>query len=279
MKKRHGCLHGLLVLILVLLVVAGIWYYETYTIDTEEIIVSSATLPEGFQDFRIAQVSDIHGKVFGDNQVDLIAAIADTNPNIIVLTGDIVDDDSQISDLPDLLIPLVELAPTFYISGNHEWTMDIDAVWDMMDACGVTSLRNEYVPLTQNGQTILLAGFDDPNGPADQKTPAQVMKELRLEHGDCFVVALYHRNDQLDTFTDLGVDLVLSGHGHGGIIRLPYIGGLIDTDRTFLPDYTDGLYQNGDTQMVVSRGLGGNGGWDFRLGNHPHLPIIVLNGK
>lgn len=276
MKKPMGCLPRLLIFLVVLLALAGIWYYENYTIDTEEITVASANLPEAFQDFCITQISDIHGKQFGENQADLIAAVQATDPDLIALTGDIVDDDSQIADLPDLLTQLVAVAPTYYISGNHEWTMDMEAVFDTMEACGVINLRNEYVPLTQDGQTIVLAGFDDPNGPADMKTPAQVMGDLRGEYGDCYVIALYHRNDQLETFADLSVDLVLSGHGHGGIIRLPYIGGLIDTDRTLLPDYVDGLYASGGTQMVVSRGLGGNSGWDFRLGNHPHLPVIIL---
>ncbi len=279
MKKRHGCLHWLILLFVVGLVGAGIWYFENYTIVTEELSVASLSLPEGFADFRITQVSDIHGKEFGEDNQDLLAAVADTNPDIIVLTGDIVDDDSQLADLPALVDGMVEIAPTYYISGNHEWTMDMDAVFQIMERCGATSLRNEYIPLYRNGQSILLVGFDDPNGPSDQATPGEVMEQLRNDHGDCFVVALYHRNDQLELFTELGVDVVLSGHGHGGIIRLPYVGGLIDTDRTLFPDYTDGLYVSGDTQMVVSRGLGGNSGWDFRIGNRPHLPVVILNGK
>ncbi|MFI3312793.1 MAG: metallophosphoesterase [Eubacteriales bacterium] len=274
--KKQGCLPRLILLLVVGLTLAGFWYFENYTIVTEELSVATSVLPQGFEGYRITQVSDNHGKIFGADNQDLIDAVSATQPDIIVLTGDIVDDDDQLADLPTLVDGMVEIAPTYYISGNHEWTMDMDGVFQIMEDCGAISLRNQYVPLTQNGQTILLAGFDDPNGPADQETPAQVMARLRQDHGDCFVVALYHRNDQLELFADLGVDLVLSGHGHGGIVRLPYIGGVIGTDRSLFPDYTAGLYQSGGTQMVVSRGLGGNDGWDFRIGNRPHLPVVEL---
>lgn len=275
-RKRFG---KMLVWLLIALVALGFWYFENYTMVTEEITVQLDALPTGFEGFRIVQISDLHGKTFGNDQERLIKAVQDAQPDIIAITGDLVDNDSQIPNLPTLLHGLTALAPTYYITGNHEWSLDMDSLTATLTACGVVILDNQFVPLTQNGQTILLAGFADPLGPYDQPTPAQVMAQLRQTYGDCTVVGLYHRNDKLEEFASLSVDLLLSGHGHGGIIRLPFIGGLLDTNRNLFPQYDAGLYASGTTQMIVSRGLGGTNGLDFRLFNRPHLPVLVLSGK
>jgi len=136
----------------------------------------------------------------------------------------------------------------------------------------VVVLRNEYLPLVRDGQMIVLAGGEDPNAYAEQKTPAELTDEIRAAvPDDPYILMLYHRNDKLEMWDDLNVDLVLSGHGHGGVVRLPVIGGLIGVDRQLLPDDCEGLLVQNRTTVAVSRGLGG-----IRVWNSPHLPTIVL---
>ena len=122
----------------------------------------------------------------------------------------------------------------------------------------------------------VVAGIDDPCGFADRKTVDTLMAEIRQNEGESvYTVLLAHRNDMLDQAQTLGFDLVLSGHAHGGLIRLPGTEGLIGPNREWLPAYTGGLYTRGDTQMIVSRGIGNHTGVP-RFLNCPHIPVAVL---
>lgn len=265
--------------VLLLLVLAALFlvHQSNTQLDVEEISVSGADIPDAFRGFRMVLLSDGHGAQFGKDNKILLAAVRGANPDLIVYTGDIIDNETQMETLPPLLMGLSELAPTYYVSGNHEWAVrKMDTLFSLLKRYGVTPLRNTYVPLTRGGETIFLCGIDDPNGPADQKTPQELYQELTEQEGDCFSILLAHRNNRFETYAACGFDLVLSGHGHGGILRLPFTDGLIGVDKRLFPTYTNGLYAYGESQLVVSRGLG-NVGRTFRLFNRPHIPVIVLN--
>lgn len=246
--------------------------YCNFAIETDEWVVTSDRLPEAFDGLRIALLTDIHGGQLGPDSSTLLAEIRKTAPDYIALSGDLVDEDSDLSMLEPLLKGLTDIAPTFYVSGNHEWRMDDPEAVFAKIAQQVTVLRNDYLLLEKEGATIILAGVEDPNGYADMETPEDFISRIREEvPGDPYIALLYHRNDILAQWAELKTDLVLSGHGHGGVIRLPFIGGLLGTDRTFFPDNDEGLYTLDRTTMAVSRGLGG-----VRLWNRPHLPVVVL---
>ena len=138
-------------------------------------------------------------------------------------------------------------------------------------------LSNQFVTLERNGDTAVLAGIDDPNGYADQKTPEQLAAELYAACGDPFWMLLAHRNDHFaGQYSLLGADLVISGHGHGGIIRLPFTDGLLSTDRTLFPSYTAWLYEENGSTLFATRGLG-NSGPSFRLFNRPEVAVVTLH--
>lgn len=279
MKRRHGCLHSLFVLLVTAVIAVGLWYYGNNIIDTEVFELPSARLPAAFDGFRIVEVSDLHGKLFGGNGEELVDAVAAAEPDLIALTGDLCDEEHDPQEMAAMAGRLAELAPTYYVSGNHEWVMDDPrGFFSLLEEQGVTVLHNAYYLLTLDGQSIVLAGVDDPNGPYDQKTPEQLVEEIRSACGDAYILMLSHRNDRLKQWSDLEVDTVLCGHGHGGVIRLPVVGGLIGTDRELFPEYTAGVYRQGRTDMVVSRGLG-NSGVNLRVFNRPHLPVIVLRSE
>lgn len=266
--KKPGRIWAVAVLTAVLAAV-----YCNYTIQPEEWVIRSDRLPSAFAGLRITLLTDIHGKRFGTDSRTLLEEVEKAKPDYIAISGDLVDEFSDLSMLEPLLRGLTDIAPTFYVTGNHEWVReDTEAVISLIEELGVTVLRNDYLLLEREGQTLVLAGTDDPNGYADTETPGAFMERLREEvPDDPYTVMLYHRNDALSLWAELEADVVLSGHGHGGVIRLPFVGGLLGVDRRLFPDNAEGLYTRGRTTLAVSRGLGG-----IRLWNRPHLPTVVL---
>jgi predicted MPP superfamily phosphohydrolase len=148
-----------------------------------------------------------------------------------------------------------------------------------MEAMGIRVLANSYEVFHSEGEKMVIAGVHDPCGPFDQKSPQQLMDEIRQKEGkDSFVLMLAHRNGQLSMWSELGADLVLTGHCHGGVVRLPFVGGIFGPGRELFPEYDSGLYTEGDTNLYVSRGLGYSR-VKMRVLNRPHLPILLLKGK
>lgn len=248
---------------------------QNFTLQREAVSLSSAKLPPAFSGLRIVQISDLHGRSFGKEHRLLLSAVAEASPDLICVTGDFFEEQTELLSLKPLVQGLCRIAPTFYVTGNHEWQRkDLMRCLELLEQWGACVLRNEYRLLQRGTSRILIAGVDDPCGPYDQKTPEMLMTEIREREGeDIFVLMLDHRNDRLSLWAALGADLVLSGHCHGGVIRLPLVGGLIGTDRSLFPDYDAGLYRQGDTQLYVSRGMG----FPLRLFNRPHLPVFTLH--
>lgn len=241
-----------------------------------------AGLPEGFDGCRLAVLSDLHGAEFGRGNRDLFAAVAEAWPDYIFYLGDLEDQfqGSRPGYAESLAEGLSAIAPLYYVTGNHEWAVgDVPRLKSRLEAHGAVVLSNEFVSLERNGDTVVLAGIDDPNGYADQKTPEQVAAEIYAAHGDPFWMLLAHRNNCFaERYSLLGADLVLSGHGHGGIIRLPFTDGLLSTERTFFPSYTAGLYEENGSALFVTRGLG-NSGSTFRLFNRPEAAVVTLRSS
>lgn len=255
---------------------AAVTIWTGVSLEAEDWSVTSARIPEAFDGLRITLLTDLHGAELGQNHQRLLDAVARAQPDLIAISGDLADEHTDTATLTPLLTALTQLAPTCYVTGNHEWARDdTEALLQQIAATGVTVLRNSYVTLERNGAQLVLAGAEDPMAYADQETPEELVARIRQEvGGDPYLVMLAHRNDRLAQWAALDVDLVLSGHGHGGVIRLPFVGGLFGVDRSLFPDNAEGLYHQGRTTLAVSRGLGG-----LRLWNRPHLPTIVLNRK
>jgi len=249
--------------------------YCNFALDLEDWTVTSDRLPAVFDGLRVTVLTDLHGARFGDNSQRLLDAVTQSKPDLIAICGDLADEYTDRTMLDPLLQGLAEIAPSYYVTGNHEWVRsDTEDLLAQIAACGVTVLRNDYIPLERDGQLLVLAGVEDPNGYRDQETPAAFTERIRREvGGDPYILMLCHRNNTLALWSSLEADLVLTGHGHGGVIRLPLVGGLLGVDRQFFPDDAEGLYTQGRTTLAVSRGVGG-----ARLFNRPHLPTIILKG-
>ena len=275
-KKPHGARWALPLAALT----AGVLWAGNFTLGITRLEVPSKKLPKSFDGFRIALVTDLHGRHFGADNDWLVDAVAREAPDLIALAGDIADERSDLQALARLLPRLAAIAPCCYVTGNHEWRMKDRAAWfTLLKTCGIVRLENEFVTLSRGKDTIVLAGVDDPNGPRDQKTPEALLEEIHEQYPDAYTVVLCHRNDQLERMAGLNADLVLSGHAHGGVVRLPIVGAVFGTHYEFFPDYTAGLYTLGKTSLVVSRGLGGSRRVPLRNGNRPEIPLITLRRR
>lgn len=280
-KRRRRPLLWLLVLAAVLF---GGWrwfQWQCWGLETTVTRIELAGIPEEFDGLRIVHLSDLHGHEYGEDSTRLLAMVAEQEPELIVITGDLLDQESQMAMVGSLARGLAEIAPTFYVTGNHEWALGSAAVKELkalLEQCGVKVLSNGYEVLKRDGASVVVAGVDDPNGYADQKTPEELYAEIGQAQSGCFTLLLAHRNDRFDRYAAAGYDLVLSGHAHGGIVRLPFTDGLIGTQRNLLPTWTAGVYTLGGSTLFVSRGLGNNTVpfRGFRLFNRPEIAVLEL---
>ena len=235
----------------------------------------SSRLPESFDGFRIVQLSDLHGAQFGKNNSRLVKKVAELEPDIIALTGDYFDNREDLAVTETLCRRLTEIAPVYFISGNHDWASGlISEAAEMLERVGVTYLRNEYEVLVKDGAEIVLAGVEDPNGWKVMTRPDELVDIIQNDHPGDFTILLGHRNDWPEKYPRLNVDIILSGHGHGGIVRLPLVGGVIGTDRRLFPKYDAGEFRSGQYTMIVSRGLGGS--IIPRFLNTPDVVVVTL---
>ena len=249
---------------------------------TANVLVCSNGIPEVFDAYKIVQISDLHDAQIGENNETLIAMTAETEPDCIVLTGDFVDS-SRFHPERSLSVAeaLVKLAPVYYVSGNHEAIIpdaDYQALTDGLRALGVCVLEDESAELTRDGQSIRLIGLTDIGfhpGTLEEKKDALRTALSALLPEDEFSVTLAHRPELMDVYTECGAPLVLSGHAHGGQIRLPGIGGLIAPGQGLFPKYTEGKYEENGTTLVVSRGIG-NSVLPLRVNDRPQIVVVQL---
>ena len=250
------------------------------------ISISSSHIPAAFSGFRIAQVSDLHNSEFGKNNTELLKLLSESRPDIIAITGDLID-----ANHTDVGIALgfaqesVRIAPTYYATGNHEAASpQYDTLKAGLEEAGVIVLEDEAISLERGGETIALLGVADPDfmvkGDMFGEVPAMVSTKLKNLIGDesGYTILLSHRPELFETYVDGGIDLVFSGHVHGGQFRLPFIGGLVAPNQGLFPKYDAGLYTDGGTSMVVSRGIG-NSIIPFRFNNRPEIVLVELNAK
>ena len=279
-RRRKSCAVRLLQVLLLILFCAGFFWWSNHSLQVERFDFTSPRLPPGFDGCIVVQISDLHGELFGENNDKLIEQVQDIQPDYIFLTGDLLDQYHRTphSYAIELSRAMAAIAPTYFVTGNHEWALpDVPALKRGLEAAGVTVLTNEYTLLERGGDRIVLAGIDDPNGYAGQKSPEELAAEVYRAFYEPFWLLLAHRNNYFEEkYSELGADLVISGHGHGGLIRLPFTDGLVSVERTLFPSYTAGFYHRNGSELFVSRGLG-NSGRTFRLFNRPELAVLTLH--
>ena len=240
---------------------------------TSSITVCGGRVLPALSGFRIAHISDLHNARFGENNEYLLQVLSQSKPDIIVITGDLVD--ARRTDIAAALgfaKDAVTIAPVYYVTGNHETALpqqQYEQLMEGLETAGVTVLANDAVTVTYHGEEITVVGLSDPASMAASRLSRLTDKEER------YVILLAHRPDFFEEYAEGGADLVFSGHAHGGQFRLPFIGGLMAPDQGLFPKYDAGLYRDGNTSMVVSRGLG-NSIIPFRINNRPEIILVEL---
>lgn len=248
-----------------------------------EVPIVSEKIPENFSGYRIAQISDLHNAQFGKDNANLLEKLRSCNPDIIVLTGDLVD-----SYQTDIAVSIAfaqkaaEIAPVYYVTGNHESRISqYNALLEGLSGSGVTILQNASVTLEKAGEQITLLGVQDPSFQTDylfgdaQSVMDSVLSQMMADTQG-YTILLSHRPELFDIYAENGVDLVLTGHAHGGQFRLPFVGGLIAPGQGFFPEYDAGVFTSNHTSMVVSRGIG-NSILPLRINNRPEIVVVELS--
>ena len=281
MKKLNK--KSVLIVSVMIILCLGIWtLWGNTALEVNEYEIVSDRIPEAFAGFRIAQVSDLHNKDFGEGYGQLLTLLSEINPDIIVVTGDLID--SRQTDL-DVALEFAwqagKIARVYYVSGNHEARVpEYEDLKTGLVKAGVVILENQKVEITREGESITLMGIDDPSFQEDylfgdsESVARQAIENLQNE-SDGYTVLLSHRPELFDLYVETEMDLVFSGHAHGGQFRLPFVGGLVAPNQGFFPKYDAGLCSEGSTNMIVSRGVG-NSIIPIRFNNRPEIIVATL---
>lgn len=278
--KKHrgrGCLTALIILALIAAAAAFLIKDSREDLEISRYEVASQKLPESFDGFKIVQLSDLHGAEFGEDGMELVDKVGSLEPDMIALTGDFVTDEGDLAAVKKLAGRLTELCPVYFVSGNHEFGSGLAIkVRNILERAGVKYLSNEYLTINRGDDEILLGGVEDPLAYADMLSPDELAQKMNDAAPDAFKILLGHRNYWMTEYPELPVDLIFCGHAHGGLIRIPGVGGLIGTDRRLFPDFDAGEYNNGRYTLIVSRGLG-NSVPIPRVFNRPEIVCVELS--
>ena len=272
-------------IICLLLILCGIYFYfENTTLEVSTYQIASNKIPNEFNNYKIIQISDFHNNTSSKLTKKIVEKIKNQKPNIIVITGDLIDSTKTNVDIAiDMIKEIIEIAPIYYVTGNHEArTNEYDNLKSQMIELGVKILENEAQEIQLNNSTINILGINDPSfykesDILDSKIVKNNMENIQYNE-DNFTILLSHRPEVFKIYVEKNIDLVFTGHAHGGQIRLPFIGGIIAPNQGTFPEYTDGIYREKDTTMVVSRGIG-NSIIPFRVNNRPELMIVELKSN
>ena len=280
-KKRR-------ILLIVAFIIASMSLFcvwQNNDITTTQITYSNAKIPDEFNGYTIVQISDLHNKEFGKNQGRLLQKVRAVSPDIIVVTGDLVDRRKYDLDTAMIFIKgAVEIAPVYFVSGNHEaWSGDYKNISQRLLSYGVTILDDNKIKLIKNQANIEILGLSDPDFATSnymEGTKSSKLKEqlMILSDDSVFQILLSHRPELIDVYANENIDIIFSGHAHGGQIRIHFIGGLVAPDQGLFPKYTSGAYTQNQSTLFVSRGLG-NSIIPVRIFNRPEIVAVTLQSE
>lgn len=255
-------------------------YWQNETLEVTHYNIRSEKLPRSFDGYKIVLLADIQGKVFDSDNAPLYEAIEAQNADMLCVAGDLVDEGVAGSrEVVTNLLRTCKLPEQVYaVTGNHDvWSEGVDEfIQELEGTYPITFLENESVRIEKDGETITLSGISDPNTWDDAEAMEYVAAaDKQIKKGEAYHILMFHRANMLDYFNDKEYDLVLSGHMHGGQVRLPFVGGLKSPHGDWFPKYSGGRYDAADKTYIVSRGIG-NAVRVPRLFNRPELVVITL---
>ncbi|MBQ3516606.1 MAG: metallophosphoesterase [Lachnospiraceae bacterium] len=252
--------------------------YDNVSIQTTLYEIQITEEYADLDDFTIVQISDLHNARFGKEQTRLLAAVAEQEPDIIAVTGDLIDSSRTNMDVAMAFMEqATEIAPVYYVTGNHEgWIGDAYGELKVrLEEAGVYVLDNAMYSGQFEGLDINIAGVSDPDMPGNNIVLTKQTIQTLMDETTDYTILLSHRPELFDTYVSSGANLVLAGHYHGGQFRIPFIGGVIAPGAGLFPEYAEGTFTENHTTMVVSRGLG-NSVIPVRINNRPEVVVVKL---
>ena len=281
MKKKviRAMYVALLALIIVCLI--SIWIsYNWLTVSEFTVTSSKITKP-----FRMVLISDLHDHQFGSNNETLSEKIREQSPDLIIVDGDMLNGDSENDDVPvELVRSLTGIAPVYYSFGNHEYyyiEAGHDELQEDLEQAGAVVLNYQSIDLEIKGNEVRLGGMYEYGFETSMQTEEENEKALSyLEEyveTDRYLIMCAHRPESFycwDYADTWGLDLVLSGHLHGGQVIIPGVGGLYSNLEEFFPEYDYGQYKLGDSDMIITRGLSSNLKALPRFNNPPEIAVV-----
>lgn len=274
MKKFGLVKNKKILLSLAIVILLSAWIlWGNRAIQISEYEVKSSKIPEAFEGFTIVQISDLHNAEFGEGQDMLFSKIEKCEPDMIAITGDLIDSNRTDVDVAmEFIEGAVKLAPVYFVTGNHEvWaqTTEYEELAERMAAAGVVMMDGQVCKIEKDGASVFLQGVKDASTVIKENAGAEV------DERPAFMILLAHRPELFERYAAADVDLVLTGHAHGGQFRIPFIGGVIAPDQGIFPEYDAGMFVENNTHMIVSRGLG-NSVFPFRVNNRPEIVVVRL---
>ena len=281
LKKRKK----LFVSFIVLVILLAFAYVQNNWLEVSHYAYKSPEVPQEFVGFRVVQISDLHNATFGKENEKLLVKIQELSPDIVVLTGDLVDSNhTNIEVALAFAEKVVASYPTYYVTGNHEdWLEESDKLelLEGLERVGVVCLADEYVEIKRGDSKITLIGLNDEGlGGIKLKVTEETTGEPKFltenEDTSGLQILLAHEPQYMENYTKYNVNLVFSGHAHGGQFRMPFVGGgLVAPGQGLFPKYTEGVHILNETTMIISRGLG-NSIIPVRVFNRPEIVCVEL---
>ena len=276
--SKKKCRRIIAATVLALVIILAFFAFDSRLIIREYDI--DAGIGEGM---RIALVTDLHSCRDGEGQQKLISAVQEQQPDIVLLGGDIFDDDMPDANARTFLTVVSKDYPCYYVTGNHEYWSggeDFAAKMAVLEECGIPVLSGKCETLQFEGKSIAIGGVDDPEAAILNESfslGAQLNAAAEAAERADYAVLLAHRPENIDIYAECGFDLVLSGHAHGGQWRIPGImNGLYAPNQGFFPEYAGGRYEKDGTTMIVSRGLARESTRIPRIFNRPELVMVDI---
>jgi predicted MPP superfamily phosphohydrolase len=267
----------IIIFIIILILLSATAFNSDLTIKNHEVTSSKFETDESI---RIILIADLHSHIYGENQSALIAKIKDQKPDIILLAGDIAEDEVPINGTKLLLNGIKDICPVFYVSGNHEyWSGDIKNIKEIIRSYGVVVLEDEFYEIDVDGVPIIIAGVDDPewiNYENKDLKPSMDENFKELDEKNQYKILLAHRPELIESYKKYSFDLVVSGHAHGGQIRIPFVlNGLYAPNQGWFPKYAGGIYQHDNLIHIISRGISNNLQIP-RIFNPPEIVVVDI---
>jgi len=285
---------ALVILLGVILVVFAEIYREMHRFVISRYRIKTARLSADMPELKAVFLSDLHNKEYGVDNAELIDAMRDEKPDLILIGGDMLvgKPGSSFEIAASFIEKLPSIAPVWYANGNHEQRMRADIkkygdayqrYHDRLKEAGVHFLLDENALVMYQGERIHIAGLEVPEKCYGRTSryelkEEEIVRRLGKIDGDTFQILMAHPPEYTDVYRKWGADLILSGHLHGGIVRIPFLGAVFTPQFRLFPKYSGGLYREGDTDIVVSKGLGTHT-VNLRLFNPAELIVLQIEGQ